>query len=445
MLRTPIVITEHQTYVPSEDFDIYSFLTAHNVELPGIPADYMGTPQCLAIDSTLTASYYIGATWLVERELPVIVLPKIPNIDYLEMFMAALSVDSKHGEAYFSKCYGIDFDKSPIETTENLSQLTPLLLVHYVTLMEQLARYGLKRDYVIITKNLKNKVKGSLVISQQIKKNIIYQRKNRNVCTYQVYTTDIPANRLLKRALLFAQAMLLKLLPSNKRTGELQARINKIMTAFVNVSDNIEVSAVKYCGGSKLFRYYEQAIKVAKDILHRYDYSLSNISKKNHFTPCFWIDMSRLFELYVYSKLYHAYQDNIRFQVPGYRKTAVDFIHIGERLIIDAKYKPKYEMSYTGIVPDIREISGYSRDLSILKNFGSDFIVSNKEVRCLIIYPQNAFTDLIRNDDNILQELQEMDSMNEFLTTNTSLWNQASPMKYFRNFRKLRIPLPTVV
>lgn len=27
MLRTPIVITEHQTYVPSEDFDIYSFLT----------------------------------------------------------------------------------------------------------------------------------------------------------------------------------------------------------------------------------------------------------------------------------------------------------------------------------------------------------------------------------------------------------------------------------
>ena len=37
-----------------------------------------------AIDSTLTASYYIGATWLVERELPVIVLPKIPNIDYLE-------------------------------------------------------------------------------------------------------------------------------------------------------------------------------------------------------------------------------------------------------------------------------------------------------------------------------------------------------------------------
>lgn len=158
--------------------------------------------------------------------------------------------------------------------------------------------------------------------------------------------------------------------------------------------------------------------------------------------------MSRLFELYVYSKLYHTYQDNIRFQVPGYQKTAVDFIHIGERLVIDAKYKPKYEMSYSGILPDIREISGYSRDLSILKNFGSNCIISNEEVRCLIIYPQNAFTDLTRNENennNILQELQEMDSMNEFLATNTSLWNQASPMKYFRNFRKLRISLPIVL
>ena len=72
-------------------------------------------------------------------------------------------------------------------------------------------------------------------------------------------------------------------------------------------------------------------------------------------------------------------------------------------------------------------------------------LVLSPDAKLELPLPQNAFTDLIRNDDNILQELQEMDSMNEFLTTNTSLWNQASPMKYFRNFRKLRIPLPTVV
>ncbi len=447
MLRKPIVISEHQPYVPSEDFDINSFLREYDVKLPGMPVDYMGTPQCLAINSTLTASYYIGVAWLVERELPVIVLPKIPNIDYLEMFIAALSVDSEHKEEYFSKCYGIDFEQPPVESTENLSQLTPLLLVHYITLMEQLVKNGLRKDYVTITENLQSKIKGRLAISQQIKKNIIYQRKDRNVCTYQIYTTDIPVNRLLKRALLFAQTMLLKLLPSNKRTSELQSRINKIMPAFADISDNIEVPAVKHCGRSKLFKCYAQAIKVAKDILRRYDYSLSNVSKENHQTPCFWIDMSRLFELYVYSQLYQAYRDDIRFQVPGYRKTAVDFIHIGEQLIIDAKYKPKYEKSNAGIMPDIREISGYSRDLSILKNFGPDFIALNKEVKCLIIYPQDAFTDLLENenDNNTFQELQEMDSMNEFLKTNTSLWNQASPMKYFRNFRKLRISLPMVV
>lgn len=444
MQRKPIVISEHQTYVPPEDSDIGSFLAAHDVKLQGMPADYMGTPQCLALDSSLTASYYIGAAWLVERELPVIVLPKIPDIDYLEMFIAALSVDSKHEEDYFSKCYGIDFDRPPVETTENLCQLTPLLLVHYISLMERLVKNGLKRDYVTITSNLKNRIKGRLVISQQIKKNIIYQRNDRNVCSYQVFTSDIPANRLLKRALLFAQAMLQILFPSNKRTGELQSRINKITQAFAGVSDNIEVSEVKRCGGSKLFKGYAQAIKVAKDILHRYDYSLSNISKETHLTPCFWMDMSRLFELYVYSKLHQAYRDNIRFQVPGCQKTAVDFIHIGERLIIDAKYKPKYDKSYAGMLPDIREISGYGRDISILKNFGTDFIASDEEVKCLIIYPQNAFADLLENK-NESSPLQETDDMNEFLTTNTSLWNQASPMQNFRNFRKLRIPLPTVV
>lgn len=429
MPREPIVILEHQT-ISSENFDVKSFLAEHNVELHGMPTDYMGTPQCLAIDSTLTASYYIGAAWLVERELPIIVLPKIPNIDYTEMFITALSAKPKDKEEYFSKCYSIDFEQPPIETTENLCQLTPLLLIHYITLTERLVKNGLKRDYVTITENLKHCIKGHLVMSQQVKKNIIYQRKERNVCTYQIYTTDIPVNRLLKRALLFAQSMLLRLLPSNKHTIGLQSRINKIMPAFSDVSDYIEVSAIKHCEGSKLFKCYALAIKVAKDILQRYDYSLSNISNDNHQTPCFWIDMSRLFELYVYSKLHQAYQDNILFQVHGYQKTAVDFIHIGEQLIIDAKYKPRYEESRYAEIADIREISGYSRDLSILKNFGSDFVESNEEVKCLIIYPQG--------------ELQGANSINEFLTTKKSLWEQASTIDNFRMFKRLRISIPTV-
>lgn len=442
MSRKPIVLHEHQTYEATDDFDIGLFLETHNVKLPGMPEEYMGRPQCLAIDSTLTASYYIGASWLVEQELPVVVLPKIPDLDYTEMFVSALSVESSKEADYFSKCYSIDFDRPPVETTENLSFLTPLLLIHYITILERLVRNGLRKDYVTITENLKNKIKGRPVISQQIKKNIIYRRTDRNVCSYQVYTVDIPANRLLKRALLFARTMLIKLLPSGKRTGELQSRINKLTGVFAGVSDNIEIQAVKQCGASKLFKNYAQAVRIAKDILLRYDYSLSKISNENHLTPCFWIDMSRLFELYVYSKLREAYGENIRFQVQGYQKTAVDFIHTGERLVMDAKYKPQYENSYAGILSDIREISGYSRDLCILENFGRDFMSSDEEVKCLIIYPQNAYGDPSGDGDD---DVPATDGLNEFLTSGPSLWNQATTMKYFRNFRKLRISLPTIV
>lgn len=440
--KNSLILHEHENYVPEQDFNVIEYLEEHNVVLQGVPDEYMGTPKYLALDSELNASYFVGASWLVENELSLVVLPKIKNVDFLEMFMSALSVEYKE-ENYFSKCYGIDFNAPPIETNEDLTQLTPLLLVHYIMLLEKLTKQGLKRDYITVTENLKNKIKGHIVFSQQIKRNIITHRFERNVCTYQVYTYDIPVNRLLKRALIFANNMLVKLMPSNIHTVKLKSRINKIMSYFYDVSDNIQISEVKHCYGNKLFKNYTQAISVAKDILRRYDYSLSNIDTENKFTPCFWIDMSRLFELYVFAKLSETYGSNIKFQVPGYQKTAADYIHVGEHIIIDAKYKPRYDISYRGILTDIREISGYSRDYKILKYFGKDFINSNEEVKCLIIYPQNAFKDDIdlETDDFLKEELIEMEKMNEF-HTGQSLWDQGINIKYFRNFRKLKISLP---
>lgn len=447
MPKKPIVFREHQTYIPSDNFDIMKYVEEHSLKLSGVPTEYMGTPDYLAIDSNLKASYYIGATWLVKNDLPVIVLPKIPNIDYLELFVTALSVKTKQESCYFTKCYGIDFNLPPIETTENVSQLSPLLLVHYITLVEELIKHGLKKDYITITENLSNRIKGHLVISQQIKKNIIPKSENRNVCTFQIYTTDIPVNRLLKKAIVFAQKMLLNLFAENRHYSNLQLRINRIMPYFSEISDEIEISKVNDKSYSKIFSQYKQAVKVAKEILRRYDYSLSNVNKETHVTPCFWIDMSRLFELYVYSKLSDAYKDKIEFQVEGYNGTAVDFIHTGEHLIIDAKYKPRYEKSYKGIIPDIREISGYSRDYSILKHFGKDIVQNDEEVKCLIIYPQDILSDEIEkaNDETTRTELNEINNMNEFLSSADSLWDQTTPIKYYRNFGKIRIPLPILV
>ena len=97
-----ISIKEHE-YLPQEYFD-----RLKNVDFVGIPQDFMGEPQYLGIGKDFRASYYIGTCWLTEN-LTITILPKIENIDFIKMFLAALEVESESD--YFAKCYKIDFDR----------------------------------------------------------------------------------------------------------------------------------------------------------------------------------------------------------------------------------------------------------------------------------------------------------------------------------------------
>ncbi|MGX8681517.1 MAG: hypothetical protein ACSW74_02545 [Spirochaetales bacterium] len=114
--------------------------------------------------------------------------------------------------------------------------------------------------------------------------------------------------------------------------------------------------------------------------------------------------MTGLFELYVYSLLEKAYPKQVLFQEPGSHKTRCDYLHLQSKMIMDAKYKPGYsfreeDSKVYSLMDDIREISGYARDMRLLKRMGKgeDYIP-----RCMIIYPdQNdgisgfAGTDLV--------------------------------------------------
>lgn len=51
---------------------------------------------------------------------------------------------------------------------------------------------------------------------------------------------------------------------------------------------------------SRIFQDYEKALELAKMILQRYSYNLNNIQNQDTIiTPPYWIDMSKLFKLYV--------------------------------------------------------------------------------------------------------------------------------------------------
>lgn len=410
-----IPLIEHQSF-NSQDIE-----KIKNLNLTFQQTDYLKEPKYLGIYD-YCASYYIGASWLVKNELAIIVTPKMENIDFVTMFLEALEVDTKNESDYFAKCYGIQFDEPTIETVEQLNQLTPLLVLHFISLLERLVKRGLKKDYIVREENLKTKVKGRLLITKHFQKNVFQQRSDRVYCQYQEYTDDIPENRLLKKALLFADRIInnYESLKVQSSYSEIQSRLLRMKNVFSHISDEIEPYQVQKLSTNKLFKEYKEAIRVAKMLLRRYDYSISEASEEQHSTPPFWIDMSRLYEMWVFSKLQQYAIHEIRFQEKGfYGRQIADYVIPTEKLILDAKYKPSYVNNNYVDIDDIRELSGNARDESLLPNLDEFY-----SPRCIILYPGDY--DELKHEKEALFD------------------SQGIKIPHYRNFYKISVKLPMI-
>ena len=336
--------------------------------------------------------YRIGAQWLDEkREQALVVTPKIENIDFTKMFLSCL--ESGLAVTDFSKIYNIDFEQPAVPTNKLDTVLTPLIIIHFLTVVEGIAKRGLKRGYVHREENLK-KVKGRIRILANERKNVIPRRFDRVYCQYNEFTVDIPENRLIKKALLFAQRELARL-PNFKHCSKLFLLENKCLAAFTQVSPEIELRDVKLIKSHKLFREYDLAVKLAKTILRRNDYSLKKASDDKKPTPVFWLNMALLFEHYVYSILHEQYGEKIIYQFEGNDSETPDFLYKNEdiRSILDTKY-----IDLDGacsIYKIVRQLAGYARDVKVLQKLG----YTRKEmddvvVPCIFLYPKtNASKD----------------------------------------------------
>lgn len=229
-------------------------------------------------------------------------------------------------------------------------------------------------------------------------------------------------NRLLKKALQFCKSYL-PTLSDHSSYPIMKNDVGSIYSLFSAVSDNIETYELKQIVPNKLFKEYTEASCIARDILKRFSYSISETTNTQGVIPSFWIDMSRLYEVYVFSKLYEAYGENIKFQVKGYRVTALDFIKMDEKLIIDTKYKPHYDYSNKGIIEDVRQISAYARDNKILGEM--EYKPEDGLLKCLIIYPE----------DNKANDYCVFDSKKDIL-------EDVEKIQGYIDFYKLSVPLP---
>lgn len=363
------------------------------------------------------ASYKIGAEWIDEQEsLIVTTKHKMEQIDFVRMFMTCFTSDLSL--ASFSTIYEIYIDKPSIKAPALQSVVSPLLVLHFLGIVSRIKE--LKKGYVSRSENLK-KVKGRISILKNERQNIAIRRYDRVFCEYDEYSADIPENRLIKKALLFSQRLLQGLNEQSAAVAKL--RLNKSLALFSEVSDKVEIKQVKRLRAHKLFTNYNEAIRLARLILRLFDYNISKVGSHEGKVVPFWLDMSLLYEHYVYGLLHEAYRERITYQFKG-ETGSPDFLYKSEeyKAILDTKYIPKYEEKS----PDkdvVRQLSGYGRDLRILTHLEYK---DASPIPCIIIYPKEGKR-----------------KNNPFLGNNLRMLCGES-LKDYLEFYKIEVSLPTI-
>ena len=371
------------------------------------------------------ASYMIGAEWIDDKEALVVTTKKgMEKIDFLTMFMTCFTSDLSV-EA-FSEIYNIDCEAPTIHAPSLKGVLSPLIVLHFLGVVSRIR--SLKKGYVHYRENLK-KVKGHIQVMKNERKNIAVKRFDRVFCDYDEYTANIPENRLIKKALLFSKQILMHIIEKHQSGTKAKIMLSRALAMFENVSEDVQTRDVRQIKGNKLFSEYNEAIRLAKLILQQYDYSISKVSMEEENISPFTLDMSLLYEHYVYGLLREAYGKRISYQYKG-ETGYPDFLYCssGFRAILDTKYIPKYEAALLDNYV-IRQLSGYSRDLPILKKLGYKDIDEESpvpNVPCIIIYPKDG--DDVKNPfkNSELKDLCE------------------KPVRKLARFYKICIPLPVM-
>lgn len=361
----------------------------------------------------LHTNYYVGIDWLKKNETAIYVAPKLneetKETDYFKMLFSCM----KHPEiaGYSQDLCEIKFDEPYIEINQKQDLITPLLMIRYLQVLKSVVRKGLKKSYYRVEQNLSSKIKGKVLVSKTLKKNILRNRPNKTICNFEVYGIDSIENKILKCALKFVEFYLAKY---RQFSDCFLPHLSFCKPAFYEVDDShFDLNLIKKIKINAFFKEYKEALDLAEMIMKRFGYNIREIDKKVVRVPPFWIDMPKLFELYVLGLLKEQYGSKIQFQAKGnYGEPDFLLITESEKMVIDTKYKRIYqnndEYQNRFNSDDIRQICGYARDRKILKRLGyTDEDMQDIVVDCLIIYPD-------QNSSEILPKNLKVHSIDQF-------------------------------
>ncbi|WP_415328176.1 5-methylcytosine restriction system specificity protein McrC [Chryseobacterium sp. MMS23-Vi53] len=319
----------------------------------------------------------------------------------------------------------IDWDSPQIKITQKQDLLTPFIIIRFLKILQDIVRKGLKKSYYKVQDNLKNRFKGKILTAENIKRNIFKNNFTDTLCEYQVFGENSIENRFLKKVFLFCVQYIENDFSYFKNKKNIEWVINYIRPVFENINDEINLNEIKNLKHNPFFKEYKEAIDMGHSILKKFSYNITKTTEQKIFTPPFWIDMPKMFELYIYAKLLKdnsnisATELNHQFSTYG---NSLDFLICSgkTKIVVDAKYKLQY--NYKIIHDDIRQVAGYAR---LKKVKSTPPIINDEEIACLIIYPNpDLQQDVSLNLENLLNENNEI--------------------KAYHKVYKIGIPLPLI-
>lgn len=383
-------------------------------------------PTCLidCVDlknKTCQTGYFIGLARMPNSEKVLFVKPKLDKYSRGTDYLRMLSVCLQHPEvlAHTKGLFQLDFKKPPISIRQKEDLITPLIVIQFLHSVHRIVQKGIQKRYYKIVDNMRSAVKGKILVGKTIKQNHFRNRNLHTFCQYDEFGIHNMENKLIKKALSF---ILRYAEVWNNNRVELSTMLNFILPAFAAVEGDLKEKEVRHPHFNILYDEYHDAVQLGLLILKRFGYNINTILPEEEVeVHPFWIDMSKLFELYVLGKLKDSLGSNdVIFQAEG-KYGNLDFLRItqGNEMVIDAKYKLAYKQGEYKI-EDIRQLSGYARDKGIFHHLAiSPGSRGQTVLPCVIIYPDDD-AEVNIHPNNLL----------------------ANPIPAFENFYKLGISVP---
>lgn len=337
----------------------------------------------------LSSSYFIGADWLEEGRSAIRILPKFNTkdgevqVDYLSMLEEALK-EPKNFE-HLDGLLFVDFKRPCIDIPQQDDALSLFLVSEFLSVMSAITKKGLKKAYYQVEENLNSKIKGKMLVAQNIKKNNARGNFSNNYCRYQEYGIDIPENHLLKAALMEA-ARIVESYKKGVNVNYLTDILRAIKPKWEKVSTKSHPKHPRASKSNAFYKEYPIAIHLAQLIMKHASINQVLHGTKTAKTPPYWIDMSKLFEMYVLRLLRERFDHHAEYHHRFLGGQEPDYLLYGDEnrppYIVDAKYKRYSEHNID--TDDIRQVSGYCRLKSIRKCLD---VLDQNLIRCVIIYP----------------------------------------------------------